>query len=220
MKIYFILLILLFLSCQRDTKQDKNNISTSKKKNSLTKLPKVVNNGREKEFLDSIYNCENNEYISVLEEIPNRNSDAYKLTITSKKGNCKFTKILDTRPEMSQIHDCNDLYTEIGFPCGGPCYSRVFVFTDKNRPIEQYGYVQKVKNNPKFIAHIKNEEFENLIIHNFSNSKELTVDISDANFLNYGQMDSLFIKKDNLFLYYLSNKNKNIAKKINLKTIL
>jgi len=220
MKIYFIFLILLFLSCQKNTNRNKNNISTSKNENGLKKTSKVVNIAREKEFLDSIYNCENNEYISVLEEIPNRNSNAYKLTIISKKVKSKFTKILDTRPKMSQIDECNDLYTEVGFPCGGPCYSRVFVFTDKNRPIEQYDYVQEVKNNPKIIAHIKNEKFEKLIMHNFSNNKELTIDISNANFFNYGQMDSLIIKKNILFLYYISNQKKNIVKRINLKTIL
>ena len=220
MKLYFAILIITFLSCQKDSKQDKSNESTSRKDNISSEKPNANNFEREKEFLDSIYNCENSKFISVLEEIPNQNSDAYKLTITSKNGNGKFTKILDTPPHMSQIHYCNDLYTEVGFPCGGPCYSRVFVFTDKNRPIEQYTYAQKVKNNSNFIAHIKDEEFEKLIIHNFLNSKELIVDISDAILLNYGQMDSLLIRKDNLVLYYESNKNKSIVKKVNLKKIL
>ena len=216
---YFVFLLLIFASCQKNSKQD-NNASTSKKENRLTDSTKQKSIELEKKFLDSIYDCENSKFSSVLEEIPNRNTDAYKLTITSKDGKNKIIKILDTRPTMSKIDYCNDLYTVVGFACGGPCYSRVFVFTDKNRPIEQYAYTQEVKNNPNIIAHIKDEEFEKLIIHNFLNSKELKVDISDANLLNYGQMDSLLIKKDNLILYYSSKKNKKITKKINLKEIL
>ncbi|WP_396145436.1 hypothetical protein [Flavobacterium sp.] len=220
MKKYFIFFLFIFLGCQKDTNKEKSNVPTLRKEKSLKESTKTNKIESDNEYLESIYNCENNKFISVLEEIPNRNSDAYKLTIISKKGNSKFTKIIDTRPKMSQIHECNNLYTEVGFPCGGPCYSRVFVFTDKNRPIEQYSYVQKVKNNSNFIAHIKNEEFEKLIIHNFTNSKELSVNISDAILLNNGQMDSLIFAKDNLVLYYMSNKNKSIVKKINLKLIL
>lgn len=209
MKIYFTFLLLLLLSCQKDSKQ-ATMASVLRKGSSAT--DSVKQNSR--------YHCESSKFISVLEEIPNRDSDAYKLTITPKNGKSKIVKVLDIRPAMSQIHYCNDLYTEVGFACGGPCYSRVFIFTDKDRPNEQYVYSQKVKNNPNVIAHIKDEEFEKLIIHNFLNSKELIVDISDANFLNHGQMDSLLITKDNLVLYYLSDKNKNITKRINLKAIL
>lgn len=214
MKKYFtILLLIILLSCQNDSKQNKNNTPTSKKENVSLKSYK-------KENLDTFYNCESTNFISVLEEIPNRNSNAYKITIIPKNGKDKITKILDTRPEMSKIKYCNDLYTVVGFSCGGPCYSQVFVFTDKNRPTEQYSYVQKVKNNPNIIAHIKNEEFEKLIIHNFLNSKELIVDLSDINRWNYGQMDSILIKKDKLILYYLTVNNKNTTKTVALKTIL
>lgn len=213
MKKYFTILLLILLSCQNDSKQNKNNTPTLKEENVSLKSYK-------KENLDTFYNCESTNFISVLEEIPNRNSNAYKITIISKNGKDKITKILDTRPEMSKIKYCNDLYTVVGFSCGGPCYSQVFVFTDKNRPTEQYSYVQKVKNNPNIIAHIKNEEFEKLIIHNFLNSKELIVDLSDINRWNYGQMDSILIKKDKLILYYLTVNNENTTKTVALKTIL
>lgn len=143
-----------------------------------------------------------------------------KITISSKDGKTKFTKILDTRPEMSQIHYCNDLYTVVGFPCGGPCYSRVFVFTDKSRAVEQYDYPQEVKNSINIIGHIKDEKFENLIIHNFLNSKELVVHLPDSNPWNYGQMDSMSVKNDKLILYYQSKSSKSIAKSVNLKSIL
>jgi hypothetical protein len=52
------------------------------------------------------------------------------------------------------------------------------------------------------------------------NSKELIVDISDSNMWNYGQMDSMLVEKNNLILYYASDKKKNKIKTIDLKTIL
>ncbi len=220
MKLYFTILFLIFLSCEKNPKQDNNTVSTPKKENISTVSPKENDIEIEKKFFNSIYNCESKNFVSVLEEIPNRDTNAYKLTIASKNGKDRIIKVLDTRPTMSKIDYCNDLYTVVGFACGGPCFTRVFVFTDRNRPNEQFAYPQEVKNNPNFIAHIKDEEFEKLIIHNFSNSKELIVDISDAILLNYGQMDSLLIRKDNLVLYYESIKNKSIVKKVNLKKIL
>jgi hypothetical protein len=211
---------LIFLSCQNNSKQNTNNVLTSINKINSVKSSETNDSLSDNLFLDSIYICKNDKYVSVLEEIPNQNSNAYKLTITSKKENHKITKILDTRPRMSRIVDCNDLYTVVGFPCGGPCYSQVFIFTDKDRPIEQYSYAQKVKNNQNMIAHIKNEEFEKLIIHNFLNGKELIVDISDCDMWNYGQMDSITVKKNNLILFYVSVQKKNKTKTIDLKTIL
>ncbi|MCL9806895.1 hypothetical protein NAT51_15270 [Flavobacterium amniphilum] len=218
MKLYFTFLLVLFLSCQKSSKTEdtlsaQDNATSQANKDSTTQSMQQDIIESEKRFLDSLYNRESIKFISVLEEIPNRDTDAYKLTITSKDGKSKIVKILDVRPKMSKISYCNDLYTVVGFPCGGPCYSRVFVFTDKDRPTEQYSYSQEVKNNPNLITHIQDEEFGKLIIHNFSNSKELTVDISDANSQIYGQMDSMVVQKDNLVLYYLSGKNKNRVKK-------
>ena len=219
-KISLLFFFLIFSSCQNNSKQKKKNVLTSKKQIDSVKLPETDNIISDKKYLDSVYKCENNKFISELEEIPNRDSNAYKITITSKKGKNKITKILDTRPRMSHINYCNELYTVVGFPCGGPCYSQVFIFTDKNRPIEQYTYSQKVENNQNIIAYINDEVFEKLIIHNFLNSKELIVDISDSNMWNYGQMDSMLVKKNNLILYYESDKKKNKIKTIDLKTIL
>ncbi len=218
MKLQLLFIAFLFLSCQ-NSKQQKIDASTPQNEDSLSKVNYCKSLKSEKKFLDSIYHCENDQFTSVLEEIPNRDTNSYRLTITSKKGNNTFTKILDTRPQMSQIDECNDLYTEVGFSCGGPCYSRVFVFTDKNRPEEQYDFVQKVKNNSTIIGHIKNEEFEKLYIHNLVNSKEQTIDISDSNDWIYGETDSMFIKGHHLLLYYQSKNKKNITKRVKL-TIL
>ncbi len=215
MKLYLTLTVLMFFSCQ-NSKQEKVKVPTTQKESFSVESAQK----KEAEFLDSTYKCENAKFSSVLEEIPNRDSNAFKLTITSKENKNKFTKILDTRPGMSKINYCNDLYTVVSFPCGGPCYSQVFIFTDKNRPIEQYAYSQEVKNNSTIIGHIKDEEFEKLIIHNFLNSKELTVDISDMSYWNSGQLDSMVIKNDNLILYYQSKNEKQKTRSVNLKSIL
>ncbi|MBI1836745.1 MAG: hypothetical protein HYR91_05715 [Flavobacteriia bacterium] len=223
MKIYPILLTLLLISCSCQNKLEgkKINKAISPIQKSEIKPNEIEQiEISEQHFRDSLYNRESKHYISKLEEIPNTDSNAYKLTISLKNGEKLFSKVIDTRPQASQINYCNDLYTVVGFACGGPCYSQVFVFTDENRPMEQYDYGQKVKNNPNFIAHIRDEEFKELVIHNFKNSKELVVDISDNNFWNYGQMDSIIMKDKNLFIYYINEKQEAIEKVINLKSIL
>ena len=96
----------------------------------------------------------------------------------------------------------------------------MFVFTDKNRHIEQYSYAQEVKNNTSIIAYIKDEAFENLIIHNFLNDKELFIDISDMNYWVYGQADSLIFQNENLLLHYASIDNEFVTKEVSLKSIL
>lgn len=207
MKSYLSLIILTLLSCQNNSKHEI--IPTKPVTVKSVEKPK-----------NCIFQCESNHFISRLEEIPNRDKNAFSLTITSKDTKIKFTKILDTPPGMSKIRYCNDLYTAVGFPCGGPCYSRVFVFTDKNRDVEQYGYPQVVKNNINIIGHIKDEEFENLIIHNLLNSKEIIVHLPDNNPWNYGQVDSMFVKNDNLILYYISKNKKSVTKTVKLKGIL
>jgi hypothetical protein len=212
---------LILLSCQSNVQEkQKQKEIPSGKEIQIKAHTKEKLDLEELHFYDSLYNRESFRYISKLEEIPGRDSNAYKLTISLKNGKKLFTKILNTRPEASQINYCNDLYTVVGFSCGGPCYSQVFVFTDENRPTEQYGFGQKVKNNPNFIVHIRNEGFKELIIHNFKNSKELVVDISDNNYWNYGQMDSIIMKNESLLVYYINKKHKEIKKVVNLKPIL
>lgn len=218
MKKYLIVLIVFLIGCQckSDDKTVSNSNSSIKdvKSKELEKLDED-----EKRFRDSLYTRESDNYISKLEEIPNRDSNAYKLTISLKNGDKLFAKILNTRPQASMINYCTDLYTVVGFSCGGPCYSQVFVFTDKNRPTEQYSYAQRVIEYPNIIAHIKDEEFEKLIVHNFNNGKELKIDISDGHLINYGHMDTMYIAKNDLVLIYPSNKK--LKKKIvNIESIL
>lgn len=209
------LITLILISCSGKV-QDK----VKQKDSQFESQIKGKHDLEEMRFYDSLHDCESFQYISKLEEIPNADSNAYKLTISSKDGKKQFSKILNTRPGMSQINYFNDLYTVVGFSCGGPCYSQVFVSTDENKPTEQFAYGQKVKNNPNFIVHIQDEEFKELIVYNFENKKELFVDISDNNYWNYGQMDSIIMKNESLFVYYMNEKHKAIKKVVNLKPIL
>lgn len=215
---YLIFITVILIGCQSKTDIKKYSISKVSTKEIKTK--ELENQEEyEKRFRDSLYIRESDNYISKLEEIPNRDSNAYKLTISLKNGEKQFTKILNTRPERSMINYCTDLYTVVGFSCGGPCYTQIFVFTDKNRPIEQYSYAQRVIDYPNIIAHIKNEEFEKLFVRNFNNGKELKIDISDGHLINYGHMDTMYILKNDLVVIYPSNK-KQKKKIINIESIL
>lgn len=210
------IITLLLFSCQNgqhssDSVQNEERMVTSSKQVSST---------ADQAFLDSIYTCENEWFYSKLEELPDRDSNAYRITISSKKGNWKKTSELDVRPRASRMNYCNELYTVVGFSCGGPCYSQVFVFTDPNRPNEQYDFGQPVNNAPHLIAHIEDEEFETLILHNFRNGNELEVDISDGNPYNYGHMDSILVKGKNVILFYPSQKEQPITKVVSLSSIL
>jgi hypothetical protein len=215
------LFTLILIGCQSklQEKYKQKDVPSEKNIQILSQMKVILE--LEKHLFDyNRLNCESFRYISKLEEIPNADSNAYKLTISSKDSKRQFSKILNTRPGMSQINYCNDLYTVVGFSCGGPCYSQVFVSTDENKPTEQFDYSQKVKNNPNFIVHIQDEEFKELIVHNFENRKELLFDISDNNYWNYGQMDSIVMKNESLFVYYMNEKDKAIKKEVNLKPIL
>lgn len=175
---------------------------------------------RDQAFLDSLYTCECEQFISKLEEIPYKDSNAYRITISSADGAWEKSKLINTRPEMSRITFCNELYTTVSFACGGPCHSELFVFTEQDRSDEQYGYSQIVKNSPDIISYIRNEEFEKLILHNFMNSKEMTVNISEAGFYNYGQMDSMILENSNVILYYSTETEKHGTKTVNIRPIL
>jgi hypothetical protein len=218
MKIYLLFLVLGVFGCQSNTEEvvtEKNNSPELMKKS----LDSINIDEDEKRFRDSLYNRESENFISKLEEIPGRDSNAYKLTISSKDGKIKFTKILNTRPQRSMINYCTDMYTVVGYSCGGPCYTQFLVFTDQSRPTEQYSYGQRVSEHPNIIGHIKDEGFEKLFVRNLSNSKELTIDISDGHLINYGHMDTMYIVKNNLIIIYPSNK-KQKKKIVNIESIL
>lgn len=110
----FVFIVFILLSCQ--IKKAEVNNSKSSLDDILINLPDTSGYESEKEFIDRLYNCECDKYISKLIEIPNRDSNAYRITIKSKNGNWKKSSLINSRPEMSRISYCNDLYTVVSFP--------------------------------------------------------------------------------------------------------
>jgi hypothetical protein len=218
MKIW--VLTLLISSC-RETIQDTTTLPTE---TSVSTLFRQLRDSMEyqiaeKNFQDSLYNRESAHFISKLEEIPNKDSNANKLTIASRDGKKHIKKILNTRPQMSRISYCNDLYTVVGFPCGGPCYTEVFVLTDGSKT-KQFQYSQRISNKPYLIAHIVEEDFQTLRIHNLKNDKELSIDISDCFHLNYNQMDTLYVWQNKLYIEYPNTTYKPIKKAVPISALL
>ena len=221
MKAYLIFIVILFVGCQSKTDDNDIDEKTSISLEYLDKSDSLVYvDEATKRFRDSMYFRESDNYISKLEEIPNKDSNAYKLTISLKNGKKHFSKILNTRPKASQINYCNDFYTVVGFSCGGPCYSQVFVFTDDSRPIEQYAYSRSISDHPKIITHIRNEEFDKLFIRNLDNRKEVLVKNTDINWTLYGQMDTIYVVGERLNLEYLTESGKTRTKTVSLEEIL
>lgn len=200
-------ILFLFIACSSNIKSEKK-IDVD-----------ITNREQSNDSIVFINQCSNDYFTAILQEKPNLDSNAFVLTIESKDGLKKKVHILNVRPNKSQINYCTIDYIVIGFPCGGHCYSQVFVFNIENRPTEQYCYVQRVYNNANIIAYIKNEEFEKLLVHNFENGKELEVDISDNILINYRLMDTLYMIKDKLVLKYTSKDKKTIKKIVDLKSI-
>jgi hypothetical protein len=219
MRKYFIIFIGLLIGCQsKPVYKAESRHETSIEDVKSKELEKLEES--EQHFRDSLYKRESDHYISKLEEIPNREDDAYRITIKSKNGSWKKTKVMNTRPRMSRISDCNDLYTVVGFPCGGPCHSEVFVFTSKTKPDEQYDYVEIVKNKPNMITHFRNEEFENLIVRNLTNNKEMNINISEIELFSLDFIDSVCLNKNDLNIFYTTQNDKQKIKTTNVKAIL
>jgi hypothetical protein len=219
MKIYITLLVFILIGCQSES--ENKTVHTSNLLRNEIKSDEIETfDEAEKRFRDSLYSRESDNYISKLEEVPNRDTDAYKLTISLKNGKRSFSKFLDTRPRASLINYCNDIYTVVGFSCGGPCFSQVFVFTDENRPTEQFDYARSIAEHPNFITHIKNEEFDRLIVHNFDNGEELVIVNPDIDWWNYGQMDTMYINGKDLKIEYHTEKNNTRKKTISLQKII
>ncbi|XOV68696.1 MAG: hypothetical protein ACFHU9_05840 [Fluviicola sp.] len=164
--------------------------------------------------------CDNDNYSATLEEDKLKGNDSCILRINSRDQKINKIKILNVPADKSSINYCEDDYVVVGFACGGPCYSHVFVFTDEGKN-KQFAYSQRISNNPNIIAHIRNEEFETLIIHNLKTHKEINVDISDNNAeLNYGHMDTLYMKQNKLFIQYPTTENQTKKKSISLDEIM
>lgn len=219
MRFFLTFLILLLIGCQSNTADKTEStpvVSTRDQKSMQTEKL----NEAEKRFRDSLYSRESENYISKIEEIPNREDDAYRITIKSKSGNWKKTKIINTRPQMSRIIYCNDFYTAVSFPCGGPCHSEVFVFTSETRPDEQYTYVEIVKNKPNIITHFRDEEFENLMVRNLTNNKEMKINISEIDLFSWDFIDSVRLSNNILEIHYSKSGERQKIKSASIKSIL
>lgn len=174
----------------------------------------------QKDSVVFVNDCDSDSFVSILEENQNLKEDAFVLAIKSKDGSTKKVVALDVPPSLSHIEYCTEDYVVVDFACGGPCYSQVFIFTKEDRPNEQFSYPQRVYSHPNIIVHIEKEEFENLIIHNFDNGKDLTVFIKDSDPLNCGHLDTLFIKKNKIIMEYTSANNTSKKRIVDLKSIL
>ena len=219
MRKYFIIFIGLLIGCQsKPAYKAESRHETAIEDVKSKELEKLEES--EQHFRDRLYTRESAHYISKIEEIPNREDDAYRITIKSKNGSWKKTKVMNTRPQMSRISDCNDLYTVVSFPCGGPCHSEVFVFTSKTKPDEQYDYAEIVKNKPNMITHFRNEEFENLIVRNLTSNKEMNINISEIELFSLDFIDSVCLNKNDLNIFYTTQNDKQKIKTTNVKAIL
>ncbi len=219
MKKYLTVMIVLLIGCQ--SKSNDKTVSFPKASINVLKSKKLdLSSKEEKRFRDSLYTGESDNYISKIEEIPNREENAYRIIIKSKYGSWEKTKIINTRPTMSKISYCNDLYTVVSFPCGGPCHSEVFVFTNKTRPDEQYDYTEPVKNKPNIITHFRNEEFENIIVRNLANNKEMKINISEIALFSWDFIDSISMNKNRLEIHYTKSNDLHKIKTTDIQKIL
>lgn len=204
------ILFLILVSCNgKDDLWEQSRINLQKRRNA----PPA-------DRYDFTSSCNNTVYLSRLAENKSLDSNAFILSIESLDGKLVRKDTMDLPLGLAAIRTCTDDYTLISFACGGPCYTEVFVFIKQDRPNEYFSYSQRVEGNSNLIAHIRNEEFETLIVRNFDTKKELKVDISDAAELTYGVMESLHVEKNNLVVYYYSNTNKLTKKTVKLNAIL
>ncbi len=204
------ILFLILVSCNgKDDLWEQSRINLQKRRNA----PPA-------DRYDFTSSCNNTVYLSRLAENKSLDSNAFILSIETLDGKLIRKDTMDLPLGLAAIKTCTDDYTLIRFTCGGPCYTEVFVFTKEQRPNEYFSFSQQVKDKPNLITHIRNEEFETLIIYNFDTKKELKVDISDASEMDYGIMKSMKVENNNLVLHYFSNANQLTKKTVNLKTIL
>ncbi|MCR9172298.1 MAG: hypothetical protein NXI10_07410 [bacterium] len=156
-----------------------------------------------------------------MEAIPSERNNKCRVTIKKNNRSAIAEKelILDVPIDRSSINYCTQEYAVIGFACGGPCSSRIFIFSDKREPT-QLSYCRRVKNNDNLVTHIQNEEFDDLIIHNLKNGKELIVNNPDIDWMQYGQMDTLVFSNDSLYMEYLNENGGTTKKTISISEIL
>ncbi|MDD2982496.1 MAG: hypothetical protein PHQ74_03830 [Crocinitomicaceae bacterium] len=209
--IFLLIISIYFVGCQNSNSSDSKNYEQPKTDEpSAEKMHGIVP-------LDS---CDTPFHASFLEGYANSRYDTCFLTIKSLEN--ELIKKVDLRlpADRTSIKNCDKEYVVLGFSCGGPCYSRLFVFTD-DRENQNFAFAQNISNNSNLIAHIKNEDFDHLYVFNLKNQKEVKIDISDNDLeVNYGQMDKLYRMKTNLVIEYQTVEKKRRRQVISLKSIL
>jgi hypothetical protein len=204
-----LLVTFIISSCNQIEKKQEQQINKSTSKNEIVDSFKIVND------------CSNDIFSAVLEENLILDSNAFKLTIKSKPGQIKKVQILNVRPRFSKINYCTKDYVVVGFSCGGPCYSQVFVPVNENKPIQQFDFARQVYGIPNIITHFINEEFDSLVVQNLDNGKNLKIDISDISDKTFiPSMDTQYIVNEKFVVKYDSDSKHPKKKVIDLQEIL
>lgn len=167
-----------------------------------------------------IDHCDNN-LLAELERDITKGNDSCVLRIRTKDKKMIKTETLNVPVDRSQITNCEKDYVVVESSCGGPCYSKLFVFAD-NRENKRFDYCEVISNNPNIVVYVKNENFDNMIVHNLKNSKELEVKIENHHNhpLIYGHLYTTFLIKNDLTIKYSIEDMGQKKKIVNLEKIL
>jgi hypothetical protein len=202
----------LFMGCQ-----DKSDQKSMPSLQSVDEKTKSTPSQRTRFLID---HCESKLMVE-LEEDVTKGKDSCVLRIRTLNRKLIKLETVNVPVDRSSITNCEEDYVVVGSSCGGPCYSRLFVFTDK-RKNRRFDYGNIVSNNPNLVTYIKNEDFDKLYVHNLSNSKEMAVEIDNyqQNPLIYGHLDTIYLTKNILNINYSIEKESNKKKIVNLEKIL
>jgi hypothetical protein len=202
---FLFLVPFLIMACQHtsDGTSDHKH-KTAKEKTNSTPSPRT-------RFL--IDHCET-KLLAELEEDRSKGKDTCILRIRTVDRKLIKMENLNVPVDRSSIENCEKDYVVVSSSCGGPCYSKLFVFTDK-RKNKRFDYCHIVSNDPNLVIYVKNEDFDKLLVHNLKNSKEMEVDIDNdkQHPLIYGHLDTVYLVNQNLIINY-SIENEGMKKKI------
>ncbi len=198
---FLFLVPFLIIACQ-----DKSDHKLKTSKGKMKSIP-----SQRTRFL--IDYCESKLMVE-LEEDVTKGKDSCVLRIRTLDRKLIKLETVNVPVDKSSITNCEEDYVVVGSSCGGPCYSKLFVFTDK-RKNKRFDYCHIVSNDPNLVIYVKNEDFDKLLVHNLKNSKEMEVDIDNdkQHPLIYGHLDKVYLVNQNLIINY-SIENEGEKKKI------
>jgi hypothetical protein len=209
---FIILFPFLLIGCNNSN--DKKSV-TSKK--TLSEKTKSIPSHRTTFLID---HCDINLLAELKQDIRKGNDSCVLRIRTLDKKMIKI-ETLNVPVDRSSITNCEKDYVAVGSSCGGPCYSKLFVFTD-NRKNRRFDYCNVISNNSNIVAFIKNENFDKLYVHNLKNSKEIEIEIDNyhQNPLIYCQLDTTYIVNNILTIKYSIENEGKKKKVVNLEKIL